>query len=329
MLRRTLALLLIVVALAILILTPIIAFTPVGDSLSNSLGLVTPTPSPTPIPFVPTPAPSPSPVLTVKGAPPTLTSSTAYLEDMDTGNALVNINGEKTLPMASITKVMTAVIAIQTGNLNQDVTIQQDAINEVTLHNGSSASLHVGDVVSLKGLLYGLMLPSGDDAAIAIADGLAGSPSKFVRRMNLFAHRLHLYQTHYTNPDGLTPDNETNPNHYTTAADLVHLAQYAMSLPLFAQIVQTPTYTLAATGRHYRYTWKTTNDLLGTYTGMTGIKTGHTVEAGYCLLFAATKTGHHLIGVVLHSDTSQGRFDDAKALLNWGFNLPVLPPTSS
>ncbi|GAC1651384.1 MAG: hypothetical protein NVS4B12_22110 [Ktedonobacteraceae bacterium] len=326
MVRRVLALSLIGLAFIILVLTPIFAFTPVGDRLSNSLGLVTPTPSPTPIPFVPTPVPSPSPVLTVKGSPPTLTSSTAYLEDMDTGNVLVNINGEKTVPMASITKIMTAVIAIQTGNLDQGIIIKQDAVDEVTLYNGSSAFLKVGDVVSLKDLLYGLMLPSGDDAAIAIADGLAGTPDKFVQRMNLFAHRLHLYQTHYTNPDGLTPDNQTNPNHYTTAADLIRLARYAMSLPLFAQIVQTPTYTLAATGRHLRYTWKTTNDLLITYTGMTGIKTGHTVEAGYCLLFAATKAGHHLIGVVLHSDTSEGRFDDAKALLDWGFSLPVLPP---
>ncbi len=327
MTRRILAVLLIVVALAILILTPIIAFTPVGDRLSNSLGLVTPTSFPTPVPFVPTPVPSPSPVLTVKGAPPTLTSSTAYLEDMDTGDVLVNINGEKTLPMASITKIMTAVIAIQTGNLNQGIPIKQDAIDEVTLHNGSSAMLQVGDVVSLKDLLYGLLLPSGDDAAIAIADGLAGSPDKFVQRMNLFAHRLHLYQTHYTNPDGLTPDNQTNPNHYTTATDLVHLAQYAMSLPLFAQIVQTPTYILAAPGLHHKYTWKTTNDLLGTFAGMNGIKTGHTVEAGYCLLFSATQAGHHLMGVVLHSDTYQGRFNDAKALLNWGFKLPLLPPT--
>ncbi len=327
MVRRVVALSLLALALVILIVTPILAFTPVGGSVSDVLGLTPPTPTATPLPFVPTPVPSPSPVLTVKGLPPTLTSSTAYLEDMDDGNVLVNIQGDKPVPMASITKIMTAVIAIQTGNLDQGITVKQDAIDEVTLHNGSSAFLQVGDVVPLRYLLYGLLLPSGDDAAIAIADGLAGSSGKFVQRMNLFAYRLHLYQTHYTNPDGLTPDNETNPNHYTTAADLVRLARYAMSLPLFAQIVQTPTYTLAANGQHHKYTWKTTNDLLSTYPGMIGIKTGHTVEAGWCLLFAATRAGHHLVGVVLHSDTSQGRFDDAKVLLNWGFSLPMLPPT--
>ncbi len=327
MVRRIIALSLLVLALVILIVTPIIAFTPVGSSVSNVLGLTPPTPTATPVPFVPTPVPSPSPVLTVKGVPPTLTSSTAYLEDMDTGNVLVDIGGEKPVPMASITKIMTAVIAIQTGDLNQGITIKQDAVDEVVLHNGSSASLQVGDVIQLRDLLYGLLLPSGDDAAIAIADGLAGTRDNFVQRMNLFAHRLQLYQTHYTNPDGLTPDNETNPNHYTTAADLVRLARYAMSLPQFAQIVQTPTYILTANGQHHKYTWNTTNDLLGIYLGTTGIKTGHTVEAGWCLLFAATRAGHHLVGVVLHSDTSQGRFNDAQALLNWGFSLPMLPPT--
>ncbi len=327
MVPRVFVLSLIVVVLLVLVFVPILVFTPAGHSLGTSVGLIAPTPTPTPVPFVPTPVPSPSPVLTVKGTPPTLSATAAYLEDTDTGNVLVNVNGEKPLPMASITKVMTAVIAIQTGNLDQGITIKEDAVDEVTLHNGSSAELRVGDVVSLRDLLYGLMLPSGDDAAIAIADGLAGMPTQFVQRMNLFAHRLHLYQTHYTNPDGLTPDNETNPNHYTTPADLAHLAQYAMSLPLFAQIVQTPTYALKATGMHHGYTWKTTNDLLSTYKGMTGIKTGHTVEAGWCLMFAATRDGHHLLGVVLHDDTSLSRFSDAKTLLDWGFGLPVLPPS--
>ncbi len=326
MARRVLAFSLLAFALLLLIAAPLVAFTPLGDRVTTTLGLATPTPSPTPVPFVPTPAPSPSPVLTIKGIPPPLTASTAYLEDMDTGNVLVNINGQKTLPMASTTKIMTAIIAIQTGDLTQGVPVAQDAVDEVNFRNGSSAMLRVGDVVPLKDLLYGLMLPSGDDAAIAIADKLAGTSDKFVQRMNLFARRLHLYQTHYTNTDGLTADDQTNPNHYTTSADLVRLSQYAMSLPLFAQIVQTPTYTLTATGLHHAYIWKTTNDLLGTYTGMIGIKTGHTVEAGWCLVFAATRAGHHLMGVVLHSDTSLNRFSDAKALLDWGFGLPVLPP---
>jgi len=148
--------------------------------------------------------------------------------------------------------------------------------------------------------------------------------------MNLFALRLHLFQTHYINPDGLTyyaANGAPLPGHYTTAYDLVRLAQYAMSIPLFAQIVQTQRYVLPANEQHHGYTWSTTNDLLSTYSGATGIKTGHTIEAEYCLVFAARRGNEYLIGVVLHNVDSGQRFQDAKTLLNWGFRLPLLPPT--
>lgn len=310
-------------------MTPLLAFTPFGGQLLNVMRPATPTPSPTPMPLILTPLPSPTPVLTVKETPPAITSEAAYLLDMDTGNVLVNINGDKPLPMASTTKIMTALIAIQTGDLNQLVPIKQDAYDEVHLNNGSSAQLVVGDQIPLKDLLYGLMVPSGDDAAIAIADALAGTAENFVQRMNLFAYHLHLFQTHYLDSDGLTvyTANGPNPDHYTTAADLVRLARYAMSIPLFAQIVQTRSYRLVATAQHHAYTWTTTNTLLGTYPGLTGIKTGHTVEAGYCLVFSAMRNGHHLIGTVLHNTDDARRFNDARALLNWGFALPLLPPT--
>ncbi len=322
--RRTIAIFLLFLALVIAIITPLVAFTPLG----SSLGLTAPiaTPFPTPVPFVPTPPPSPTPVLTVKGTPPTLTSQAAYLLDMDTGHTLTNINGQKPLPMASTTKIMTALIVIQTVDPNSVVTIHQDAIDEAINNGGSSAGLVVSDQISLKDLLYGLMLPSGDDAAVAIADAVGGSKEGFVQRMNLFAYHLHLFQTHYANPDGLPAQ-----DHYTTAADLVRLARYAMSVPLFAQIVQTPKYTLTPTARHHRYTWTTTNDLLQNpkhkYEGATGIKTGTTPEAGFCLVFSATRSGHHLVGVVLHSTSEDSRANDATALLNWGFGLPLLPPT--
>jgi D-alanyl-D-alanine carboxypeptidase (penicillin-binding protein 5/6) len=103
-----------------------------------------------------------------------------------------------------------------------------------------------------------------------------------------------------------------------------------MSQSLFAQIVQTRKYRLAATAQHHAYTWVTTNALLATYPGMTGIKTGYTVEAGYCLVFSATRNGHHLIGAVLHNADDARRFNDAETLLNWGFTLPLLsPPTTT
>ena len=187
----------------------------------------------------------------------------------------------------------------------------------------------MGDQLTLHDLLYGLMLPSGDDAAITIADAVGGSTANFVNMMNLFAYRLRLFQTHYLNPDGLTyydANHQPLPGHYTTAYDLVRLARYAMSIPLFAQLVRTQHYQLPATLSHHLYAWDNTNTLLATYQGMTGIKTGFTIEAGACLVFSATRNGHHLIGVVLHSIDENHRFNDARILLDWGFALPLLPP---
>lgn len=323
MTRRRIAIVLLIVAACLVILTPLLAFTPLGNSWLNTVGLAAPadTPTPTPKPFTPTPPPPPTPILTVQGTPPATTATASYLLDADTGHTLVDDNGEKPLPMASTTKIMTALITIQTANLDQVVTIQQDAKNEVIDNGGSSAFLVVGDKIRLGDLLYGLMLPSGDDAAVAIADAVAGSVAKFVQRMNLFAYRLRLFQTHYADVDGLPA-----PNHYTTAHDLVRLAQYVMTIPAFTQIVQSQHYLLGASGTHARYDWTNTNTLLGSYQGANGIKTGTTDEAGFCLVFSATRQGHHLIGVVLHSSSEAARITDAQKLLNWGFALPLLPP---
>ena len=303
----------------ILAILSLFRLTPPGKqsiAISHSRSSLTPS-------SVSTPTLTPQPVLTAQGPAPTIAASAAYLLDADTGHALIDINGEKPLPMASTTKIMTALIAIQTADLDQLVPIKQDAYDRVHTDGGSGANLIVGDQLSLKDLLYGLLLPSGDDAAIAIADALGGTQA-FVERMNLFAYRLHLFQTHYTTPDGLTNDE----NHYSTAYDLAQLAQYAMHIPIFAQIVQTPEYTLAATAQHHSYDWVTTNTLLTTYQGTIGVKTGHTDEAGWCMVFAAKRAGHELIGAILDSPNESQRDQDATTLLNWGFSLPLLPPTS-
>lgn len=324
--RRIVGLFLLAIAMIVVIAIPILAFTSIGNHALQNMGIAINT-SPSPIAFTPAPVPSPSPVLTAQGAPPAIQAKYAYLLDADTGNVLADINGEVPVQMASTTKIMTALIAIQTGNLNQIVTIHQDAYNEVVQHDGSSAGLVVGDQLTLKDLLYGLMLPSGDDAAIAIADALGGQ-SAFVQRMNLFAYRLHLFQTHYLNPDGLNYNPYGLPiaDHHTTAANLAQLAAYAMSIPLFAKIVSTRQYVVPPTEFHHGYVWTNINALLTSYMGATGIKTGFTPQAGYCLVFSATRDGHHLIGVVLDSPTEASRFTDATTLLNWGFALPLLPP---
>ncbi len=280
------------------------AFTPVGAHVVATLSPPTATPSPTPIPPTPTANPTPRPVLTVRGTPPALSATASYLVDMDTGNILENVNGYKSLPMASTTKIMTALIAIESGKLDQPVTVTQAELDQVPA-DASSAYLVVGETFTLRQLLYGLMLPSGDDAALVIADAVGGTTDHFVTLMNLFSERLHLFQTHYDNPHGLNLADDQN--HYTSASDLVRLAEYAMHIPLFAQIVQTQTYNLPATAQHQVHKWLNTNTLLSTYSGTLGVKTGSTDAAGFCLVFAATRGGHHLIGVVLNDPTEAQR----------------------
>lgn len=312
--RRILAIILLILAISILIAVPLV-LTPVGPRLYTAL--------------IPPPTPTPKPVLTVRGTPPALNTTVAYLMDADTGNTLVNLNGQQKLPMASTTKIMTAIIAIEKGKLDQVVTIKQNAIDEVKKFDGSSAQLVVGDKILLGDLLYALMLPSGDDAAISIAEAISDTTDNFVSLMNQYAQRLRLAQTHYINPDGLTyktSDGKPDPNHYSSAADLAKLTRYALNNPLFAQIVQLQRYILPPTADHHAYTWETTNNLLSSYVGATGIKTGFTGEAGYCLVFSAITTQHRLIGVVLQEKDANQRFTDAQKLLDWGFSLPVLPP---
>jgi D-alanyl-D-alanine carboxypeptidase (penicillin-binding protein 5/6) len=324
--RRSIAIILLVLALLLLITIPILAFTPAGAQVTAALSAPTATPSPTPIPPTPTPMPTPRPVLTVRGTPPALSATASFLVDMDTGNILENVNGYKTLPMASTTKIMTALIAIEFGNLDQPVTVTQAELDQVPA-DASSANLVVNETLTLKQLLYGLMLPSGDDAALVIADATGGSTEHFVTLMNLFSERLRLFQTHYDNPHGLNLAGDQD--HYTSASDLTRLAEYAMHIPLFAQIVKTPKYVLPVTAQHPAHEWDNTDTLLGMYSGATGIKTGHTDAAGWCLVFSATRAGHHLVGVVLNDPTEALRDADATTLLNWGFKLPILPPTTA
>lgn len=298
-----------------LLAIPILAFTPVGSHIVKAFA---PTSTPT--------GPTPISGIQAMGAAPLVQAQAAYLIDADTGQVLLNVRGSQRLPMASTVKIMTAILAIETANLDQTVTIQQNAIDEVNKYQGSSAELVVGDQMSLRDLLYALMLPSGDDAAIAIADAVGGSVSKFVQKMNHEAQLLGLTQTHYINPDGLTYTNaqgQPDPNQYTSAADLVRLTQHALANPFFAQLVQLQHYVLFPTNFHHAYIWDSINALLDTYPGATGVKTGYTNEAGYCLVFSATNGTHHLIGALLHDTGDNQRYVDARALLDWGFGLPI------
>ncbi|HEY0754613.1 MAG TPA: D-alanyl-D-alanine carboxypeptidase family protein [Ktedonobacteraceae bacterium] len=329
--RRLLAIILLVIALLLLISVPLWFFSPLSSAFDSQANLNAP--PLTPIALTPIPQVTPQATLLPKGKPGKILAQGAILVEAGTSSILYEKNAETPFPMASTTKIMTALIALQAGKLNQVITIGQDAVNEDSI--GSNANLVSGDKLSLKELLYALMLPSGDDAAVAIADSVAGSQNAFTTIMNIEAQKLHLFQTHFYDPTGLDTDLKLNPiparSHYTTAYDFVRLANYAMSIPFFTQIVSTPTYHLAATATHGNFNWKNTNTMLTTYKGTLGIKTGWTGAAGGCLVFAAKRNGLTLIGVVLHSSSAtstqlqdeQTRVTDAETLLNWGFSVSL------
>jgi len=157
---------------------------------------------------------------------------------------------------------------------------------------------------------------------------MAGSVQHFVTIMNVEASRLHLFQTRYYNVDGLEATDEQgkiiNGVHYTTPYDLARLTRYALNIPLFAQIVQTKEHDLPASSTHHAHQWTNLNQLLFSYQGSLGVKTGWTPQAGGCLVAAAQRKGHTLISVVLNSTDETTHFTDAKTLLNWGFSLPTL-----
>ena len=262
-------------------------------------------------------------------APPALTARAAELVDLTGGKTLLAINANAEAPMASTTKIMTAVVALTYGQLDQRIKVGEDAYT-IEFQGTSIAGLRLGETLTLRELLYCLMLPSGDDAAVAIADGVGGSQAGFVALMNMEAGLLGLSHTHYANPHGLDQS-----GHFTSAGDLVRLATYALSSPTFAQIVRTPTKVLPATATHHTYTLTNTNELLPgepyAYAGAEGVKTGFTGGAGYCLVFMASRPQGTLLGVVLGEPKEFERFTDPTALLNWGFAqlpAPTQPSTT-
>ena len=285
-------------------LTLLVTLAGCGETLSASFA--TPTaPAPTATSSIP------------RVSAPKIGARSAFLMNAMTGEVYLSVNADTPVAMASTTKIMTAMAAIQfSPSLDLPVKVGADAVAMNT--NGNSvAFLKEGDTISLREALYALLLPSGDDAAVAITDAVAGSQARFVGLMNLEAALLGMRHTRYVNVHGLDED-----GHYSTARDLTLLADYAMANPDFRAVVSTPHYELKATALHRDYTWDTTNNLLTKndhYDGIEGVKTGHTEDAGYCLVFEAAHTDRRLVGVVLGEKTDAGRFTDATALLDWGF----------
>ena len=229
----------------------------------------------------------------------------AYLIEANSGRVLYAKNETARLPMASTTKIMTALLAVESGRLTETVTVRQEAVGT----EGSSMYLRAGEQIPLSDLVYGLMLTSGNDAAVAIAYFLDGGTEAFAAHMNARARTLGLSDTHFVTPNGLH-----DPDHYTTAKDLALLGAAALENPFFAEIARTQYRRTEGTNPH---TLKNKNRLLWEYEGGVGVKTGYTKAAGKCLVFAAERGGMRLVGAVLNCPSM---WDTAKSMLDDGFS---------
>lgn len=260
----------------------------------------------------------------VSGQPPSVSAQAAFVYDAGSGFVFYAKNADAELPMASTTKVMTALLAVERGSLNQVVTVGPDA-EALVRPDSSFMGLSAGEKLSLEELLYGLVLPSGNDAAVAIADAIGGTEGGFVDLMNQRARELGLTHTHFVTPHGLD-----EPGHYTTARDLAVLSGVAMKNPTLVKITSALHYSIPKTPLHKAYELQTGNDLLAgaraPYPGAIGVKPGFTGGAGYCMAFAAVRHGHLIVGTVLNEPSWQVRITDMRALLDWGFSQDSIPP---
>ncbi|MFD4786358.1 D-alanyl-D-alanine carboxypeptidase family protein [Streptomyces sp. NPDC058459] len=257
---------------------------------------------------------------------PSIVAAGGYVMNNSTGASLFTKAADTKRSTGSTTKIMTAKVVLAQPNLNLDakVTVPKGASDYIVANNASSAGLIVGDKVTVRQLLYGLMLPSGCDAAYVLADKYgAGSThtarvKSFLGKMNSAAKSLGLRNTHFDSFDGIGQG-----SNYSTPRDLTKIASSAMKNANFRAIVKTKSYTaktVTKTGstRTMR-AWTNTNTLLSSYRGSIGVKTGSGPEAKYCLVFAATRNGKTVIGTVLASSSVPQRGTDATKLLNYGF----------
>jgi serine-type D-Ala-D-Ala carboxypeptidase (penicillin-binding protein 5/6) len=258
-------------------------------------------------------------------ATPTIVAAGGFVMNNGTGATLFTKAADTRRSTGSTTKIMTARVVLAQTNLNLDakVTIQKAYSDYIVAKNASSAHLIVGDKVTVRQLLYGMMLPSGCDAAYALADKYGSGSTRaarvksFIGKMNSTATSLGLKNTHFDSFDGIG-----NNSNYSTPRDLTKLASNAMKYSTFRTVVKTKSTKQKVTTKSggYRYmSWTNTNTLLGSYSGTIGIKTGSGPEAKYCLVFAATRNGKTVIGTVLASSSVANRTADAKKLMDYGF----------
>lgn len=240
-------------------------------------------------------------------AAPTTHAQAASLIDVSSGRILYSSSGDQELPIASLTKIMTAIVAIEHGKPGDLVKVSRNAYGK----EGSSIYLRLGEEMSLENMLYGLMLRSGNDAATAIAEHVGGSEEGFVYLMNQKAKLLGLEHTQFKNPHGLDAK-----GHYSSANDLAKLTAYALHNPLFKEIVKTPSRKAPNPNDPWDYRWDNKNKMLRFYEGADGVKTGYTKTARRCLVSSATRGGQQLVAVTINDGDD---WNDHRKLLDFGF----------
>lgn len=251
--------------------------------------------------------------IALAAAPPAITADAAIIVDAASGEVLYEKNADKREYPASTTKMMTCILALESGRMERIVQISDSAADV------ESTELYAGNQLRLKDLLFMMMLDSDNGAATATGETLAaGDIVHFAKLMNQKAKELGMSSTHFVNANGM-PD----PNHYTTARDMSKLFLYALKNKEFRKIIGTQeknVYFLRPAGESYYC--ENTNELLYSYPGCIGGKTGWTMAARGCLAVAAGRDGRELLTVVLHSEDGETRFEEAAALLDYGFALP-------
>lgn len=271
-------------------------------------------PPPTPVPPHGSPSPFPTKLATPADVttPPTIAASAAVLADPDTGQILFSKEPATRRPIASITKLMTAVVARRDLSLHATVTVDPAAVFDRKSFGASSVlGLKPGERISVENLLYGLLLGSANDAAVALAIAAAGSEQAFVRQMNAEAGRLGMRQTKLASASGLDDDG------YSTPRDLLRLTHAVNADPVLRTITATKVHRIPAPKGPERVI-QNRNVLLWLYPGAVGTKTGSTSGAGSCVVVTARRDGRELVAIVLHAPDEP--FSDAAALLNYGFD---------
>ncbi|MBB5962346.1 D-alanyl-D-alanine carboxypeptidase family protein [Planomonospora venezuelensis] len=244
---------------------------------------------------------------------PAVHARAGYLVDATTGVVHLGKRATVRMPVASLTKVMTAYVVRREARLTDVVRITAGDVGHARRNDATDASLRAGERLTVRDLLYGAMLPSGADATHALARVYGPGQAGFTAKMNAAARSLGLADTAYANADGLPRPR----GGYSTAADQAKLAGIVLRDPVLRTVVSTRRYVLRKTGAHRAHTWTNTNELIGEVPGVLGVKTGYTRAAGYCLSFTADRAGHRLIGVLLGESRSARRFRTAERLLEW------------